>query len=76
MQYNYDERPCAICQSAGMTLVTWDKVPLCETHWQERESMELGSDQLFRRRPPVAFFERAVQEEPAVAATMSGALCA
>lgn len=76
MQYNNDERPCAICQSAGMTLVTWDKVPLCETHWQEREDMQLGSDQMFRHRPRVEFFERAVQQEPLPAATMSGALCA
>jgi len=76
MQYNNDERPCAICQSVGMTLVTWNNVPLCETHWQERESMQLGSDQLFRHRPPVEFFERAVQEGSLPVATMSGALCA
>lgn len=75
MQSNNDERPCAICQSVGVTLVTWNKVPLCETHWQEREDMQLGSDQMFRHRPPVQFFERAVQQEPAPAA-MSGALCA
>jgi hypothetical protein len=76
MQYNNnDERPCAICQSIGMTFVTWDKVPLCQTHWQEREDMQLGSDQMFRHRPRVAFFEGVVQQ-PAAAATMSGALCA
>ncbi len=75
MQYN-DERPCAICQSVGMTAVTWDNVPLCATHWQEREEMQLGSDQMFRHRPPIEFFECAVPAESLPAATLSGALCA
>jgi hypothetical protein len=69
MQSNNEERPCAICQSVGVTLVTWNKVPLCETHWQERESMQLGSDQMFRHRPRVESFAPA-------AAAVSGALCA
>jgi hypothetical protein len=69
MQSNNEERPCAICQSVGVTLATWNKVPLCETHWQERESMQLGSDQMFRHRPRVESFQPA-------AAAMSGALCA
>ena len=76
MQYSYDERPCAICQSVGMTAVTWNNVPLCETHWREREEMQLGSDQMFRHRPPLEFFQHAVPEGTAAAATMSGALCA
>jgi hypothetical protein len=76
-QYNNDERACAICQRIGMTAATWDNVPLCETHWQERESMQLGSDQLFRHRRAVESGERAVrEEEPTPAATMSGTLCA
>lgn len=75
MQYKHDERACAICQSVGMTAVTWDNVPLCETHWQEREGMQLGSDQLFRHRTSVASF-KGVVPEPAVTAPMSGAQCA
>jgi hypothetical protein len=71
MQYNSDEGACAICHSIGVMAVTWDNVPLCETHWQERERMQLGSDQLFRHHMPVESVAQAVQEEPLE--TMSGA---
>ncbi len=69
MQSNNDEQACAICQSIGMTAVTWNNVPLCETHWQEREGMQLGSDQMFRHRAAVESFRRTVQPpQPASAA--------
>lgn len=77
MQYNNNQRACAICQSAGVTTVTWDNVPLCATHWQERERMHLGSDQLFRHRTAVESFEWAGQENLLPAITMMiEALCA
>ncbi len=64
MQYNNEEcaRACAICQSV-VTKITWDNVPLCETHLRERESMQLGSDRLFRRRTAEQSFGLAVHEE-------------
>jgi len=61
VQSNHDERACAICQATGMTAVTWNNVPLCETHWQEREDMQLGSDQMFRHRAAIEAFRRTVQ---------------
>ncbi len=77
MQYNNSQRACAICQSAGMTAVTWDNVPLCATHWQERERMHLGSDQLFRHRTTAGGFEWAGQEKLSPTITMLlEALCA
>src|ERR1039458_1277666 len=42
----------------SVAAVTWDNVPLCETHWQEREKMQLGSDQLFRHRTAIDSLER------------------
>jgi len=63
MKYSDKQRTCAICQSSDVTAATWDNVPLCETHWRERESMQLGSDQLFRRRTPAELLQPAVQEE-------------
>ncbi len=70
MQYNSEEcaRACVICQSV-VTKMTWDNVPLCETHLQERESMQLGSDQLFRQQTAEQSFELAVQEEPVPSAS-------
>jgi hypothetical protein len=44
-----------------MTAVTWNNVPLCENHWQEREDMQLGSDQMFRHRAAIEAFRRTVQ---------------
>jgi len=76
MQYNNNQRACAICRSAGVAAVTWDHVPLCTTHWQERERMQLGSDQLFRHRTAVEAFEWAAQEKPLAVVTMIDALCA
>jgi len=76
MQHKNNQRACAICQSVSVTAVTWDNVPLCETHWQERERMQLGSDQLFHHRTAVESFERAVREKPLPAATISSPLCA
>jgi hypothetical protein len=76
MQHNNNQRACAICQSAGVTAVTWDNVPLCATHWQERKRMQLGSDQLFRHRTAVESFEWAVQEKSSAFATMIEVLCA
>jgi hypothetical protein len=76
VQYNNEQRACAVCQSVSVAAVTWDNVPLCETHWQEREKMQLGSDQLFRHRTAIDSLERALQEEWLAFATMSGALCA
>jgi len=76
MQHGNNQRGCAICQSSGMTAVTWNNVPLCATHWQERERMRLGSDQLFRHRTAVASFEWAVQKQSLPVATISEALCA
>lgn len=76
MQRNNNQRACAICQSVGVTAVTWDNVPLCETHQQERERMQLGSDQLFRHQTAVESFERTAQEERSPVATMRDARCA
>ncbi len=77
MQRNDEQRACAICQSIDVTAVTWDNVPLCETHWRERESMQLGSDQLFRRRAAAQSFKQAIQEEePLELPPMSGSQCA
>ena len=76
MRYNSNQRACAICQSAGVTAVTWDNVPLCATHWQERERMHLGSDQLFQHQTAVESFEWAVQQKPSPVATIGEALCA
>jgi hypothetical protein len=70
MQYNNNLCACAICQSARVAAVTWDNVPLCATHWQERERMQLGSDQLFRHRMAVESFEWAGQERLSPAMTM------
>lgn len=76
MQYNNSQRACAICQSVGVKAVTWDNVPLCATHWQERERMHLGSDQLFRHRTTAEGFEWAVQEKSSAFVTLLDALCA
>ena len=76
MRYHNNQRSCAICQSAGVTAVSWDNVPLCATHWQERERMRLGSDQLFRHPTAVESFEWAVQEKSSAFATMIEVLCA
>jgi hypothetical protein len=76
MQPDIIQRACAICQSPAVTTLTWDKVPLCEIHWQERELMHLGSDELFHHRRAVESFERAVQKESSPAPTATGPLCA
>jgi hypothetical protein len=68
VQSNNDERACAICQSIGTTAKTWNNVPLCETHWQEREGMQLGSDQMFRHRAVESFRRTLQATQPASAA--------
>ncbi len=70
MQYKDELHACAICQSVGMLAMTWDNVPLCDKHWQEREGMQLGSDELFRHRMIMRSF---TVRSPQLAKDASGA---